>query len=296
MRIATFVADGIPCAGIAYGGGYLSFNALLGEGAPQTALEFIRKYGGGVLPDFTSVIAEKSLKPIPPENVSLCSPIPNPFRSVICLGKNYLDHAKELSDTMLATQDKDGVPTSPVFFAKNASPAPGDGGIIPLHSHFTEQVDYEVELAVIIGKTVKSITPEDAESAVFGYTVLNDVTARDVQTKYGQWFLGKSLDMFCPMGPHIVTKDEISFPPKLDICCRVNGETRQHSNTSNLIYDIARVISELSKGITLEPGDIIATGTPGGIGHAKNPPVYLKKCDKVECEIEGIGVLTNYFE
>jgi 2-keto-4-pentenoate hydratase/2-oxohepta-3-ene-1,7-dioic acid hydratase in catechol pathway len=155
-------------------------------------------------------------------------------------------------------------------------------------------VDYEAELAVIIGKTAFRISREEAEGVIFGYTIINDISARDIQTQHAQWFFGKSLDGFCPMGPHIVSRDEIN-PANLKIQCRVNGKTRQSSNTSKLIFDIPEIISTLSQGITLFPGDIIATGTPAGIGHAMNPPQYLKSGDKVECEIEKIGILTNYF-
>ncbi|MCL1877311.1 MAG: fumarylacetoacetate hydrolase family protein, partial [Defluviitaleaceae bacterium] len=184
--------------------------------------------------------------------------------------------------------------TTPIFFTKAACPAMGDGATIPLHQHFSQKVDYEAELAVVIGKTTYRATRENAKAAVFGYTILNDLTARDIQTRHAQWFYGKSLDGFCPMGPHIVSRDEIGFPPALNISCRVNGELRQSSCTSNLIFDIPEIIATLSQGITLLPGDIIATGTPAGIGHAMKPPKYLQNGDKVECEIEKIGILTNH--
>jgi 2-keto-4-pentenoate hydratase/2-oxohepta-3-ene-1,7-dioic acid hydratase in catechol pathway len=279
--------QGRETAGI-YTDGYYPFKDVLGKG-DISLLDFIRLCESGPMPDFDT----KNLKPIEPDK--LLSPIPAPFRDVICLGKNYADHAKEVVETKLETQDSDFIPKAPVYFNKRAYPAKGDMDEISLHSHLTSMVDYEVELAVIIGKTIYNIAPNQAEEAIFGYSILNDVTARDIQTKHGQWFFGKSLDGFCPIGPCIVSRDEIPFPVNLDVCCKVNGEIRQKSNTANLIFDIPYVISEISKGITLYPGDIIATGTPAGIGHAMKPPRYLAKGDMVECEIEKIGRLTNFF-
>jgi 2-keto-4-pentenoate hydratase/2-oxohepta-3-ene-1,7-dioic acid hydratase in catechol pathway len=214
------------------------------------------------------------------------APIPRPFRHIICLGKNYEEHAKELLGE---------VPKAPVYFTKTACPAMGDGAKIPLHEHLTQKVDYEVELAVIIGKTAAKVTPQAAEEVIFGYTILNDITARDLQAKHEQWFLAKSLDGFAPLGPHIVTRDEIPNPAALTIKSHVNDELRQSSTTANLIFTIPQIISNLSQALTLHPGDIIATGTPAGVGHALSPPQYLKPGDKVKCEIENIGTLTNFF-
>ena len=280
MRISTFVYRNSLKAGIVFEGGYYLFEDLLKD-APETVLEFIKAYENKPLPDFSDIIKNNSLIPISATEITLCAPIPEPFRDIICLGKNYADHAKELVQTKLATQDDSMIPAAPIYFAKSASPAIGHKGVAPLHSHFTKQVDYEAEIAVIIGKKAKRIRPEQVEDVIFGYTIMNDITARDIQTIYGQWYFGKSLDGFCSLGPHIVTKDEIPYPVKLDISCRVNGETRQKSNTELLIYDIPRIISELSQGMTLFPGDIIATGTPGGVGHAMQPPSYLKPGDEV---------------
>lgn len=287
MRFATFLHEGNERAGIYNEGKFFLLADLLGR--EMSVLDFIREFENSPLPDFTAANAR------PAENISLLAPITRPMRNVICLGKNYEDHAKEVAETIQATQNEKLIPTAPIFFTKAACPAPGDSAEISLHSHFTQKVDYEAELAVIIGKTTYRATREDAEDAIFGYTILNDLTARDIQTRHAQWFFGKSPDGFCPLGPHIVTRDEIGFPPALKISCRVNGETRQSSCTSNLIFDIPEIIATLSQGITLLPGDIIATGTPAGIGHALNPPQYLKPGDKVECEIEKIGILTNFF-
>jgi 2-keto-4-pentenoate hydratase/2-oxohepta-3-ene-1,7-dioic acid hydratase in catechol pathway len=157
-------------------------------------------------------------------------------------------------------------------------------------------VDYEAELALIIGKKGKDIAPEDAEQYVFGYTVINDVSARDLQKRHEQWFKGKNLDTFCPMGPCLIEKDDLPYPPELDIRCTVNGEIRQDSNTRKLIFDIPTIISDLSKGMTLLPGDIISTGTPSGVGVGFTPPRFLADGDRIECRIEGIGTLSNQVE
>lgn len=279
MRLVTFEYDKKETAGVVVGGEYFSLD--------KTMLEVIR---GGGLPEIPS-----GAKLLRREQITLKAPIPRPFRHIICLGKNYEEHAKEIKETIQATQNENMIPTAPIYFTKTACPAMGDGEKIPLHAHLTQKIDYEAELAVIIGKTAARVPREEAESVIFGYTIINDLSARDLQTKHAQWFFGKSLDGFTPMGPAIVTRDEIEFPVSLAIKCRVNGETRQSSNTANLIFDIPHVIAELSQGITLHPGDIIATGTPAGVGHALNPPQYLKAGDVVECEVEKIGVLTNYF-
>ncbi|MCL2198911.1 MAG: fumarylacetoacetate hydrolase family protein [Defluviitaleaceae bacterium] len=288
MRFATYMYKGNEYAGVQLADKMYSFDVLIGE--KMSMLDFIRRYEGKPLPDFLP-----SGDGIPAGDVTLLAPIPYPFRNIFCIGKNYEDHAKEVRETIQSNQDENLIPQSPIYFTKTAVPAMGDGSKISLHAHLTQKADYEAELGVIIGKTITRATREQAAGAIFGYTVINDITARDVQKKHSQWFFGKSLDGFCPIGPNIVSADEIAFPPALNIKCRVNGETRQSSNTSNLIFDIPHIISELSQGITLRPGDIIATGTPAGIGHAMTPPQYLKPGDVVECEIEKIGVLTNYF-
>jgi 2-keto-4-pentenoate hydratase/2-oxohepta-3-ene-1,7-dioic acid hydratase in catechol pathway len=293
MKLATFIYNCLETAGVEIDGSYYSFFNLLDAPVQYSMLDFIRQYENEPLPDFRAFVEQNAnLVPIPAENVTLEAPIPRP-RHLICLGKNYADHAKEVQETIQANENV--IPLSPIYFSKTASPAMGDKSTIPLHSHITKKADYEAELGVIIGKTASRISREQAESVIFGYTIINDLTARDLQQKHDQWFFGKSLDGFCAIGPHIITRDELPFPLNLEIKCRVNGELRQSSATSNLIFDIPHIISELSQGITLYPGDIIATGTPAGIGHAMNPPQYLKSGDVVECEIEKIGVLTNYF-
>jgi 2-keto-4-pentenoate hydratase/2-oxohepta-3-ene-1,7-dioic acid hydratase in catechol pathway len=222
--------------------------------------------------------------------VKLLAPIPYPKRNVFCIGKNYEEHAREIKITQISDNF---IPENPIYFTKVASPAMATGDNICFLKETTTQVDYEAELSVIIGKEGTNIDPEDAESYIFGYTVANDVSARDLQVKHKQWFKAKSLDTFCPMGPVIVHKNEVPFPVELNIQCRVNGELRQNSNTKNMIFDIAYIISDLSKGFTLKPGDIICTGTPAGVGMGFQPPKFLKDGDVVECYVENIGSITN---
>ena len=231
------------------------------------------------------------MKGIPLEEVTILSPIPKPTQDVICLGINYQDHAKEAGKFHDAAFGQER--PKAIYFSKRVNRALGDGEQIDGHFDIVEGLDYEVELAVIIGKEAKNVSVEDAFDYVFGYTILNDISARNLQTAHTQWYFGKSLDDFTPIGPWIVTKDEFDTPPALAIRSYVNGELRQDSNTSLLITGIAHVISELSQGIALQPGTIIAMGTPAGVGMGFDPPQFLKSGDVVTCEIEGIGTLTN---
>ncbi|WP_304943378.1 fumarylacetoacetate hydrolase family protein [Vallitalea guaymasensis] len=226
-------------------------------------------------------------------DVKVSSPIRYPRRDILCLGKNYKDHALEIKDFV---KNKELIPKYPIYFTKRADRTIGTGDTILRHEQITNEIDYEVELAVIIGKDGINIDEKDVDEYIFGYTIVNDVSARDIQRKHEQWFRGKSLQTFCPMGPYIVTKDDIPFPVALDIACKVNDELRQSSNTKNMIFDIPHIISEVSKGIELKTGDIIITGTPSGVGLGFNPPKYLKAGDKIECTIEKIGTLVNYME
>ena len=212
-------------------------------------------------------------------------------QDMICLGINYMEHAEE--SARFHKEDWDGKREEAVYFSKRIHETTDPDAPIDPHEDLTSSLDYEAELAVVIGKDVKNIKAEDAFDCIFGYTIINDVSARNVQNAHKQWYFGKSLDTFTPMGPVLVTADEFSFPPALDICSRVNGELRQHSNTAKQIFKIDYVIEELSAGMTLECGTVIATGTPSGVGMGFVPPKYLKHGDVVECEIEGIGVLRN---
>ena len=224
-------------------------------------------------------------------DVELLSPIPRPRQDVLCLGMNYKAHAAEAAqyDAGAFTKEK---PVA-VYFSKRVSEAVAPGGAIQSHRELVERLDYEVELAVILGKTAKHVKAAEAGDYIFGYTILNDVSARDVQAGHKQWYFGKSLDGFTPMGPCIVTADEIAFPPALAISSSVNGELRQSSNTSLFLNSIQEVLEELTAAMTLLPGTIIATGTPAGVGMGFDPPKFLKPGDVVTCAIEGIGTLTN---
>ncbi|WP_297300723.1 fumarylacetoacetate hydrolase family protein [uncultured Oscillibacter sp.] len=230
-------------------------------------------------------------KPVPLEDVTLLAPIPRPRQDVICLGMNYRDHEKEAAkyDAEAFKKEKPAA----VYFSKRVSRAGDPDGDIPRYEGLVERLDYEAELAVIIGKTARNVKAENAGDYVFGYTVLNDVSARDLQTGHKQWYFGKGLDGFTPMGPCILTADETAFPPALGISCAVNGEERQRSNTALLIHGIPEIIEELSAGMTLLPGTIIATGTPAGVGMGFDPPKFLEAGDIVACTIQSIGTLRS---
>lgn len=227
---------------------------------------------------------------IPLTDVKLLAPIHEPRRNVMCVGKNYAEHTRESYE---ARGENVEAIDYPVIFTKTTTCINGPYDDIPYNATVSEKIDYEAELAVIIGRRVKNATREEAQAAVFGYTVLNDVTARDLQTLHKQFFKGKSLDGSCPIGPWIVTADEIADPYALRITCRVNGELRQDSTAETMTFDIPTIIGHLSRGMTLLPGDIIATGTPSGVGFAMKPPVFLRPGDVVECAIEGIGAICN---
>ena len=228
---------------------------------------------------------------VPLEDVTLLAPIPRPRQDVICLGMNYRDHEKEAAkyDAEAFKKEKPAA----VYFSKRVSRAGDPDGDIPRYEGLVERLDYEAELAVIIGKTARNVKAENAGDYVFGYTVLNDVSARDLQTGHKQWYFGKGLDGFTPMGPCILTADETAFPPALDISCAVNGEERQRSNTALLIHGIPEIIEELSAGMTLLPGTIIATGTPAGVGMGFDPPKFLSAGDVVACTIQNVGTLRS---
>jgi len=233
-------------------------------------------------------IGKDNIRPI--SAVILEAPLPQPKRDIICLGLNYKEHAAEYASAM---EEAPNLPKYPIVFTKAATAVIGPNQKIKSHRHVTSKIDYEAELAVVIGKEGTNISKERAYDYIFGYTIINDVSARDLQKQHSQWFMGKSLDTFAPMGPFLVTKDEIGQPVKLNVQCRINGELRQNSNTELLIFDIPAIIETISGGITLKPGDIIATGTPKGVGIGFDPPKFLTEGDEIEAEIEKIGVLRN---
>lgn len=226
------------------------------------------------------------------EETETLAPIPNPKQDIICLGINYMAHAEE--SARYKKEAFGGDRPFAVYFSKRANECVATEGNIPSYPELVDSLDYECELAVIIGKNAKNVSEENAFDYVFGYTILNDVSARNLQTRHKQWYFGKSLDDFCPMGPDIITEDEFDRPPVLTIQSYINGELRQNSNTGLLIFDIPHVISELSQGTTLKAGTIISMGTPAGVGMGFQPPKFLKKGDVIECRIEKIGSLKNY--
>ncbi len=220
---------------------------------------------------------------VPLSRVKLLAPIPLPRKNIFCVGRNYAEHAREAGAAP---------PEVPVYFTKPPTTVIGPQAPI-LYHRATQQLDYEVELAVVIGKRGRDIPIAKALDYVFGYTIMNDVTARDLQRRHQQWFKGKSLDSFAPLGPWIVHRSALPDPQQLHLSLRVNGETRQNSHTSKMLFSVAQLIETLSAGMTVEPGDILATGTPEGVGMGYNPPRYLHVGDVVEAEVEGIGILRN---
>lgn len=270
--------------------GSVYVGAVDGENIRQIAADSVLSViRNGGRPDFSGVR-------FPLSDVTLLAPIPRPHRNIICVGKNYRDHAKEFSKSGFEAGAVAGKETDeyPAVFTKMPSCVVGHQSEVPLHEKVTQCVDYEAELAIIIGTAGVNIPKSEAFKHIFGYTVINDVTARDRQRDHKQWFLGKSLDGFCPMGPWITTADEVD-PTDLHIQCWVNGALRQDANTGNLIFDIPTLISTISSGATLLPGDIIATGTPSGVGIGFSPPIFLKRGDVVNVKISGLGEISNRF-
>ncbi|MEY2943709.1 MAG: hypothetical protein RLY97_1723 [Pseudomonadota bacterium] len=227
--------------------------------------------------------------------LQLLAPIPLPPRNIMCVGKNYRAHALEFTGSGFdssASSAADAIPTAPIIFTKAPETVIGSGDNILYPTGLSDNIDYEAELGVVIGKGGRGISKADALDHVFGYTIINDMTARDLQSKHKQWFIGKSIDTFCPMGPWLVTADEVDVA-NLQVQCWINGELRQDANTADLIFDVPTLIETLSAGLTLQPGDVIATGTPAGVGIGFDPPKYLARGDEVAIEITGLGRLVN---
>ena len=281
MKLVTFISQGKELPGVISADGT---RVIPLEGWPS--LEAFITDCAGESPSAKIPAGEG----IPLSEVRLTAPIPNPRHDILCIGQNYLAHAIESFQFKGLEYVK---PQHPVYFGKRVSRAVADGEAVPSHSDITSQLDYETELALIIGKRCDHVPPEDVFEYIFGYTIVNDISARDLQYAHAQYAFGKGLDGSAPMGPWIVTIDEFQSPPDLRISTRINGELRQDSRTSDFIFDIPYIVSELSGGIVLEPGDIIITGTPSGVGMGLKPPAFLMPGDTIECEIEGIGTLTN---
>lgn len=287
MRYATFIHGGTEKIGLVSpdGSAVSPLDGLLPGYAMSSLIEDSSK---GVLERIRENLG--GLWWIPLTEVTLQAPLPHPPRGVICMGKNYPDHIREVAKEI---DSVDSRPEHPIFFSKLVDRCPGPDGRVPSHKELTDSLDYEVELGVIIGREGRDIPLEKASEYIFGYTIINDISVRDAQRIHVQWLRGKSFDGTCPMGPWIVGADELALPFGLDIRSMVNGELRQQSNTREMIFDIPSIISGFSRGITLKPGDVIATGTPSGVGMGFHPPRYLKPGDVVECRIEGIGILRN---
>jgi 2-keto-4-pentenoate hydratase/2-oxohepta-3-ene-1,7-dioic acid hydratase in catechol pathway len=294
MKYATFSlpSDVVPRLGVVRGDRILD-TAMLPKGEwtpPSSVLELIQQGPDGwqrmrALVDRVSPAAGH-----PVAGIHWHAPILRPGKNVFCLGRNYVAHAEEAAR---ARGQEVKIPTIPVIFTKAPTSVTGPFDDIEVDRAVTQQVDWEVELGAVIGKAGRNISRENALEHVFGYTVINDVSARDLQQQHMQWFKGKSLDGFCPMGPFIVTADEFGDPQSKRLQLRVNGATKQDATTAKMIFPVDTIIEWLSKGLTLEAGDIIATGTPEGVGMGRTPQEFLADGDVLETEVEGIGILRN---
>lgn len=280
VRPGIWLGDTVIDIGVADNGRFGLNSALAFIAAGEAALAAAAKWSAA--PPAGAVIAASAVK--------MLAPIPRPLKNVFCVGRNYLDHVKEGAEAHKVPLD---LPKAPQYFTKPPTAVIGPDAEVSVARAVSDRVDYEVELGVVIGKAGRDIAPDAVFDHIFGYTVINDVTARDLQTLHGQWFRGKGLDTTCPMGPWIVTRDEIADVRKLELTCAVNGERRQTGVVEQMIFDIPTLVSTLSSGMTLEPGDVIATGTPSGVGFAMKPPQLLNDGDVVVCEIGGIGVLRS---
>lgn len=286
MKLAAYSYQGADRIGIVDADG---LNVRAVEGV-KDMVDLIELFG-----QFESALASSG-PAVPIAQVRLRAPIAAPRRNIFCVGKNYREHAKEFARSGFESGAVKGaeIDEYPAVFSKGPNTVIGPQDNVQLHANVTSSVDYEAELAVIIGTSGTDIPVERAYSHVFGYTIVNDVTARDRQKNHKQWYLGKTLDSFCPMGPWITTSDELD-PEDLDVSCLVNGERRQHANTRDLIFNIPHLISTISAGLALVPGDIIATGTPAGVGIGFSPPRFLRHGDVVTIEISKLGKIENRF-
>jgi 2-keto-4-pentenoate hydratase/2-oxohepta-3-ene-1,7-dioic acid hydratase in catechol pathway len=288
MRIAAYRYQGQPGVGrISADGRQVEPFQVSAEQAASGALPLVEAQAAGRPLPATG-------QPIPLQQVQLTAPIPRPRRNIFCVGKNYHAHAKEFAGSGFDSSAKSGgdIPSAPIIFSKVPESVIGPNDAILFPGEVSTAIDYEAELTVVIGQGGKGISKADAMKHVWGYTIVNDMTARDWQGRHSQWLLGKSFDTFCPMGPWLVSADEMDGQ-NTDVKCWVNGELRQNANTKDFIFDIPTLIECISAGITLYPGDLIATGTPAGVGIGFKPPKYLKPGDVVKIEIGGIGVLEN---
>jgi len=296
MKLVTFLKNDTPVVGVVAGSNVIAVAESaerVGADVDLSSMHAVIKGGGDSLKVIQQIASQPQLFPATTcalKNVVLLSPIPQLVRNAFCVGRNYADHVREGFD---AQNREVNMPVAPQFFTKATHALNSPMGDVKISEQVTHWLDYEVELAVVIGKTGRDITKEHALDHVFGYTVANDITARDLQKRHEQWFKGKSLDTTLPLGPCIVTRDAISDLSTLELTSHVNGERRQHGSVSQMMFDVPAIISSLSAGMTLEPGDIICTGTPAGVGFAMKPPQKLKNGDVVTAAITHIGELRN---
>ena len=292
MRLVTLQADNRQIAAVETAEGPVALTELDGD-LPGTILDVIRG-GPTMLERIAAALKTGAAQPLAEGSYRLLAPIPRPAKNIFCVGKNYVEHAKEFQDSGF-DQSSGGqeVPDLPIVFTKAPTSVIGPGAEVIAAHDADGTLDYEGELGVVIGQGGRGISKQDAYAHVFGYTVINDITARKAQNAHKQWFLGKSCDTFCPMGPAIVTADELGEVTEMRLTTHVNGELRQDAVVRDLIFDIPTIIETISRAITLEPGDIIATGTPVGVALGFTPPKFLKPGDEVAVEISGIGVLRN---
>lgn len=294
MKFVSFTLGGnLPRVGAYDGAGKIVDLCAASVEFPASMIELIRA-GDPIVAHTGGLLASAPARArLSPHEVNLIAPIPRPAKNVFCVGRNYKEH---IDEGHRARGTEISYPKAPQFFTKAPTAVAGPNEVVYVESGVTQKFDYEAELGVVIGSGGKNIPENDALDAIFGFTIINDMTARDLQRRHDQWFKGKSLDRSCPMGPCIVHRSAISNPQDLGLQLKVNGQLRQKSRTSNMIFSLGKIIAELSRGMTLEPGDIIATGTPQGVGFAMEPPCFLADGDEIMIEIEQIGQLHTRIE
>jgi 2-keto-4-pentenoate hydratase/2-oxohepta-3-ene-1,7-dioic acid hydratase in catechol pathway len=286
MKIVTFSHNGKISSG------YLEKDEVVVCGDGVNVVQSLIERGGAGIASWLDYGSNKAPR-VNLADVRLLSPIPEPRRDLFCIGKNYYAHAEEFHASGFDSSGAEAIPLAPIIFTKATTSVVGPDAMVLGSLDYTNTVDYEGELGVIIGSKAFQVSKVDAYSKVFGSVVINDVTSRELQRHHNQWVIGKGLDTFCPMGPYIVTADEVDDVTALELETRINGEVRQKSQIANLIFDIPTLIRTITRTMTLLPGDIIATGTPDGVGVGFNPPKYLKKGDKMSVSITGLGELNN---
>ena len=289
MKLLTFERDGVPGAGLLDGNEIVVCET---GAAARLAVRRIAE-GDAELLDAWKTKAANGAERLSQSDVTILAPLPETRRDIFCVGKNYREHASEFHNSGFDSGGKQAIPVAPVIFTKSLSAIIGPGATIEAGLDRTRTVDYEGELGVVIGKRAFGVSKADAMDYVFGYVVINDVTSRELQRHHSQWVIGKGIDTFAPMGPVLVTADEVPDVTKLTVTTTVNGETRQKASVADLIFDIPTLIETMTATMTLLPGDIIATGTPAGVGIGFDPPRYLADGDRVAVTIDGLGTLEN---